>query len=1423
MQLPKWALLSFICFIHAGVINQSAIAEPPHVAEPLQPWIEWVSDLHPELRCANLEGSNACVWPGKLEIEATNSGAHFRFVAHVDYESVLSLPGTDTALAHGVEIKPLSIGALGYVQSGESPTIKLNRGDFEITGNLSWQELPETLNIPPQAGLVRLIRDGKLIDRPTIEGSTLWLGGVADKPVREADALSISSVRNVTDGAPFVIETALRLRVAGSARQLALPNFLPSGFTIVAIDSDLGYQVTQQGQISLQLIAGEHTVKVTAQSASAPTSLAFPQVQLNEWPAQEYISWRPDPSFRTAAVSGGVLTDASRTELPPEWQQGSIYALTPGEAISIVEQARGEQEPQITKISLQRDVWLHADGSGFTATDTLRGFAAAPWRLDLQKNFRLGQASVDGLPQVVTSNPNGGFSGVELRSTDLNMNATFVSEQAAQIPANGWTREVDSAQVSVHLPNGWRALTALGADSVSDTIVSSWSLTDLMIALLLVCISAVLFGRYGAFAMAVLSLAFHGGTGEMRATWIALSIGCLGLRYLPQGRLRILARIYTALIVMCLLVLAPAILSRLAELFVPNASAAVSNLSSHGLTGLAYSLLERQPHLLAIFATIAWAIVLLIVSKASRRLRISLALGGVAIFLAGSFLFSSITGTMNYRIDSKLESGYGEPVPQAIPAPARATSERFNQAYDSAMQMADGERGVERDRLLEQKSVVGDLATSGSGAGTLSKQRVAFQELDPRAVVQTGPGVPINHGPVIKLRWNNKVAPDQDVRLIYLPPMVSSLLTLFGVVGIAIIWIKAYRAVRNTAWLSVVLLLFAGVNVRAQSFPSSELLNELQQRILNARCVQNCVAIDNVKFRLDGEHVQIYMRVSSQGVGAVALPGPSSELIVSDVKIGSVPSTALLRTENDVVFARVPDGVSQLEISANFVDPDEAAITFSQQPHFVTVDASGWQVDGLSPEGMVRGNLHLVRSAGGSQQQQEGGKRSGAKLPQWYTIDRSLRVGLNWLVSTTVTRSTGGLGAAGSVQIPLLEGEAILTPGLNVTSGQVEIPFAYGEDSFTYESKLPSTEALLLKATTIANTTEAWSVACGTIWQCTASGLNPIYSQSGVAQEWRWRPFPGEEVRLSFAKPLGVDGQTTTLDSINLEVTPDLRSTAISLRANVRQSQAGLFSVQLPQELTPEKLMISGTSQIIRRESNRIILTLPAGASQIELHASAKSGWHTMLTTPEIKLGDTAVNLSTKIVPSSDRWNVFAGGEGAGPVMLWWGKLALLISFAVLLLKRCKIDLPALHVAILMFGFAILSTEMAIWPFVWLALLAWRSESKVSNRWSVIASQLAIVIASILALWACWNCLSSGLHRPPDMLIANGGVSATDLIWSVQRSAGSPPQAWLISVPRALWQAIFVAWIGLASLILLRRRGWISSRLRSFRLAPSAS
>ncbi|MGL1138620.1 hypothetical protein ACSIJM_24290, partial [Vibrio parahaemolyticus] len=64
--------------------------------------------------------------------------------------------------------------------------------------------------------------------------------------------------------------------------------------------------------------------------------------------------------------------------------------------------------------------------------------------------------------------------------------------------------------------------------------------------------------------------------------------------------------------------------------------------------------------------------------------------------------------------------------------------------------------------------------------------------------------------------------------------------------------------------------------------------------------------------------------------------------------------------------------------------------------------------------------------------------------------------------------------------------------------------------------------------------------------------------------EPRWRPWPGETLKLAVSKPAGVAGQTLTLDGVRTEVSPGERSSDLQLHLTVRSSLGGVHTLKLP-------------------------------------------------------------------------------------------------------------------------------------------------------------------------------------------------------------------------------------------------------------------
>jgi len=119
-------------------------------------------------------------------------------------------------------------------------------------------------------------------------------------------------------------------------------------------------------------------------------------------------------------------------------------------------------------------LWLDISGEGYTVEDAIDAELYRGFRLDMTA-AELGSISVNGAPQLITKNPETGKTGVELRNSSLKLRGQFRLPRAVDLPAVGWSEDVQSLRATLALPPGWDLFAATGVDSVQ-TWFSNWDL-----------------------------------------------------------------------------------------------------------------------------------------------------------------------------------------------------------------------------------------------------------------------------------------------------------------------------------------------------------------------------------------------------------------------------------------------------------------------------------------------------------------------------------------------------------------------------------------------------------------------------------------------------------------------------------------------------------------------------------------------------------------------------------------------------------------------------------------------------------------------------------------------------------------------------------------------------------------------------------
>ncbi len=1312
-------------------LTLQAAAQPPTIPAPLQPWVGWVLDQHPDLQCPLVDGQRLCAWPGRLTLELEDDGGRFRLEVVADRALSLPLPGDP---AHWPQEVTQDNAPALLRREGEQPTVQLSAGQHQLTGRFRWSRLPESLAVPAQIALVDLRLRGTqvLFPRREING-LLWLAASRSE---EGEFLEVEVQRRIDDGVPLQLTTRVLLRVGGRAREVDLGAPLPPGFELAALAGDLPLRFTPDRHLLTQVRAGEWELRVTARSADQVHALAC-TAQPSPWPAEELWVFHAAPTVRSVRLAGAPNIDPQRTSLPPAWKSLAAFQLTPGATLTFTELRRGEAQPPPDEITVQREFWLAQDGDRFTVRDHLQGALRLGGRLEAAAPGELGRAQLGttadavttGSDQVITLGPASGRPGLEVRQGALDLQADLTYPRGA-LPAVGWDRDAQQLGAELHLPPGWTLLAAFGVDGVHGAWVFSWTLLDLFLLLIASLAVSQLFGRgWGAAAFVLLGLAWQEPwASELRSGLLVfLPLEALS-RVLAQGR---------------------------AARFV------------HGLRGLARVTLAV---LLLVFVTSQWR-----------------------------------TGLF-----PQLEATTSEGVLDAMSPLSLRAKTPVTRIGGDISQMIPATPTVE---------AYGAVASYSDRAGRA-------RQIDPNAVVQTGPGVPNWSSRTATLSWRGPVVADHRLRLLLLSPEIELWLSLVRIAGLVILfWRLLLGTLQNVLPTATVLLALAlpGIPAHAQeqsgtetgaengteagtpSTPAPNLLQELERRLTAPPpCAPHCLEVARMAIAA-GADLRIAAEVHAAAPTAWALPGPVSAWLPAQVSVDGVAATALRLGDDGFLRLRLARGIHQIALTGPA--RDSLTLQLPLPPRTLSWQGQGWAIDGLRPDEAPPKTVRLDRQLPAAV-----GSEAVAEVPPWLELRRELDLGIPWLVHTELRR-LGPPGTAVVVRVPLLPGESLTTGGIALVAGEAVVSLEPGESTRSWRSTLAETATLTLTAPTGRPWLERWELDCSAIWHCQAEGLAPTqHLQDG---RWRpvWQPWPGEQVRLHLVRPAGAPGQTTTFDQLAYTLSLGRRLLEADLTAQLRTSRGGEQILTLPADAQLSSFQIDGSEQPVQFENHQLTFALEPGAHQIRATWRQPRGTHLIERAPAVQVGNEAVNVTTTIALPQDRWLLWAGGPGWGPVILFWQYLLAVGLVGLALGRFAPTPLGTRDWLLLGAGLTQVPLPVALIVGLYPISLGLRHRVPPRRFWSYDLQQLVFFGWGLAAACGLYFAIHAGLLLRPDMQVAGPGSHSTTLAWYVERIAGALPQPWVLSLPLWVWRLLMLLWALWLASRLLRWLPWCWGRL----------
>lgn len=1338
----KKILIVLLAIIFIPVLARANNSAQDFVPDTLKDWQKWVLHGHEsEILCtpAYNDGDQFfCAWPSTLKLDLNKTGGKFEQKWEINKEAYIPLPGD---MVYWPDRVTVNGEAKTTIAQNNRPVLFAAKGSLVVAGEFSWEAIPEYLQIPVQSALVDLsINKEKIPQIDLNQNGRLWLKAQKTTIKEDEDHLSLNVFRKINDTIPPQIDIHLDLQVAGSTREVNLGQIFPAeSFIPVSISSNLPARVEQNGTLRLQVRPGSWFVTMTIRQKSEMSKLSFQFPENQQWPASEVWVFQSQASLRVVKIEGVAPIDPNQTTLPPSWKNLPAYFVRSGDTMVFTEIKRGDPNPVPDNLTLNRNIWLRFDGSGYTLNDKITGEKNNNWRFETKNQaLHMGRVTIDGQEQFITKKEAKDLPGIEMRKGIVNMEIDSTIEgPASSLPAHGYNTTFHKVTTTLHLPPGFKLLAVSKADNAYPTWLKKWDLLNLFILLITTIAAVKLFNlRVGLLTFTTLLLLFHEAANPPLFSWLNLFAALALLKVVPEGKIKRIISLYRGIV----------------------------------LVGI--------------------------------------------VLISIPFMVYQI----RTAIYPQLEKGnYFRPT--ILPQQMNMPQETDSMGQEARLYEA-GSEVVESKRIRTlSSSPASQMASYQKGSSMLQQ--------DPATITQTGPGLPNWQWNRVQINWSGPVEGDHDVGLVLIPPKINLVLGFVKCILLALLFfsvcgvqLKKGQRPGFSRFFTIVILsaaipafLSLGGKAQAADFPSPEILKELETRLLEKDpCFSaTCADFESMRITADKNELSLLLKVHTERTTAVPLPGYLQQWLPELVTVmrGKNKTLPPLLRHNDTIWTLLPEGIHEITIATK-VPQSQATLQMNTtiNPHTVTYLLDGWTIDGLDKNNKIDGVVNLKRVAKQGEQQKQEVFETGI-LPPFFQVERTIGLGLNWQ-GTTVIRRLGPPGSSATLRVPIIPGESVTSEAITIENGFAVINFNPSATAIYWNSVFEKTPEIILKHIKTDLWTEIYKVEPSPIWHLEYEGPPVIHHKEGDRWFPQWQLWPGEEVKLSITKPVGITGKTKTITTSHLEVQPGKSSTDNKLSFQLRSSQGGQHTIKLPPNTSVQKLEINGKTFPVQKDGNNLLVPVNPGKQNVLLEWRDQGGMKPAYKTPSIDLGTDSVNAQITVQLNQNRWPLFLWGPQLGPAVLYWSALlvTLLVSFA--LAKISFVPLKFYQWFLLCVGLSQAEIGAAALVVIW--LLALGARKKVSPdlpKGTFNFMQLCLAVLTLASLATLVAAISKGLLGSPDMWISGNNSSNYVLNWYADRTS-TFPIANIISAPLYVYRVLMLAWALWISFSLLRllRWGW---------------
>jgi hypothetical protein len=973
------------------------------------------------------------------------------------------------------------------------------------------------------------------------------------------------------------------------------------------------------------------------------------------------------------------------------------------------------------------------------------------WRLDMAAPFALQSATSGVEPLLVTS---GTFdhTGLEVRNPKLSLTTVARSAAHGAMPATGWNQRFDQVSGVLHLPPGHRLIAAPGTDEARGSWIERWGLWSVFGVLIVV---VFVYWIAGLMPAGIAALAFLLTYQEMPPfiwLWANLLAALAIARTAPEGRFRRIAHSYRTLSFSVLvLAMLPFIWSQVRYALYPQ------------LENAQFEILPLTVH-------------------------------------------TAVAPESKVDVPRAVNA---PPPPAEIQLEPPTSSQEMRSDYQSRAAATENPYGLNSLQVVQRYA-----------SGTR---------------LQAGPGIPAWRYNSYPYRWSGPVETNDTVRFIYIGPVALFIWRIVGVGALTLLFLWLARlsyggtgrspgmphagesggttaggtitgvAAPLLVAVAIATVALGGpVSARAQNAssvgPSAELLDQLKQRLTAPpRCAPSCAEMAETRVVIDGERLEIVMRVSALANLAVAMPHASDRWQLDDVSVDARASLAIAREGDASLWLPLTAGAHTVRLAGRLAPVESIQVAFPQQPRAIEVHANGWTVSGVNEGRLLSGSLELARERSAQRSGALDSLETGSEFPAFVNVERIFNLDLDWTLHTVVSR-IAPLHAAVSVEIPLVKAESVLTPGVETHGDVAIIGLAAGETSSEWQSGLARAESLEASLPEGAARTEVWSFVVNPQWHAAFEGFPAVMPQTPNDANWVFRfiPRPGERLVARITRPKGIEGATLAIDAVRYSVVVGKRSSNNTLNFDYRSTQGGRHIIKLPADARVSAVRFDNQPVQLRPERGELPLALSPGkhSIQVDWEESRDIGLRTRPS--PVDLGSAASNITTTVELPVSRWPLFASGPGVGPAILYWGELVVFIALAWLLgwWKQS----PLRFVEWLLLGLGLSTQSWWVFTFMaaWLILMRWRENwhpREHISRLRFNVTQLLLAVFTALAICTLvFSGIRNGLLSAPDMGVSGIGSEYGTFSWFQDQTTGVLAVPSVFSVPMWSYRLLFFMW-----------------------------